>query len=66
MKERVIKLLEEDENLPKNRNKPFVSTFHALGVQIIKENNLPKEVIILHQIAHLETIHAESEAVCTT
>jgi DNA helicase II / ATP-dependent DNA helicase PcrA len=41
MKERVWKLLEEDKelNLPISSNeKPFVSTFHSLGVHIIKEN----------------------------
>ncbi len=41
MRERVEKLLEEDKtlNLPISmRERPFVSTFHALGVHIIREN----------------------------
>ncbi len=41
MKERVDKLLSEDKelNLPiSSFERPFVSTFHALGVHIIKEN----------------------------
>ncbi|MEN9649172.1 MAG: hypothetical protein RL094_139 [Candidatus Parcubacteria bacterium] len=40
MRERVIKLLEEDRdlNLPvSNSSRPFVSTFHALSVHILKE-----------------------------
>lgn len=42
MRERVFKLIEEDKeiNLPISINeKPFVSTFHALGVHILKENS---------------------------
>jgi DNA helicase-2/ATP-dependent DNA helicase PcrA len=45
MKERIEKLLEEDQalNLPislagQRSEKPFMSTFHSLGVHIIKEN----------------------------
>ena len=45
MRERVTKLIEEDKtlNIPISFNqsfheRPFVSTFHALGVHIIKEN----------------------------
>lgn len=41
MRERVNRLLEEDKglNLPISmRERPFVSTFHALGVHIIREN----------------------------
>jgi len=41
MRERLFKLIESDEgiNLPVSFNeKPFVSTFHALGVHIIREN----------------------------
>jgi DNA helicase-2/ATP-dependent DNA helicase PcrA len=43
MRERLWKLLEEDKEL--NRpisfsGRPFVSTFHALGVHIIKENSI--------------------------
>ena len=40
MKERVFKMIEEsDLNLPISFNeRPFVSTFHSLGVHIIKEN----------------------------
>ncbi len=41
MKERLFKLLSEDVtlNLPiSSSERPFVSTFHALGVHIIKEN----------------------------
>ncbi len=50
MRERVFKLLDEDKgiNFPisssvgdlPNRERPFVSTFHSLGVHIIKENSL--------------------------
>jgi DNA helicase-2/ATP-dependent DNA helicase PcrA len=42
MKERVDKLLNEDQalNLPvSNIERPFMSTFHSLGVHIIKENS---------------------------
>jgi DNA helicase-2/ATP-dependent DNA helicase PcrA len=43
MRERVFKLIEEDKEL--NRpisfsDRPFVSTFHSLGVHIIKENSI--------------------------
>jgi DNA helicase II / ATP-dependent DNA helicase PcrA len=41
MRERVERLINEDTtlNLPlSHRGKPFVSTFHALGVHILKEN----------------------------
>jgi DNA helicase II / ATP-dependent DNA helicase PcrA len=41
MRERVFKLIEEDKslNLPISiSERPFVSTFHSLGVHIIKEN----------------------------
>jgi DNA helicase-2/ATP-dependent DNA helicase PcrA len=41
MRERVLTLLKEDKglNLPiSSTEKPFVSTFHALGVHIIREN----------------------------
>jgi DNA helicase-2/ATP-dependent DNA helicase PcrA len=43
MRERVYKLIEEDKEL--NRpisfsDRPFVSTFHSLGVHIIKENSI--------------------------
>ncbi len=41
MRERVFKLIEEDKELNRPisyRDRPFVSTFHALGVHIIKEN----------------------------
>ena len=41
MRERVVALLTEDNslNLPiSNTERPFVSTFHALGVHIIREN----------------------------
>ncbi len=52
MRERVLKMLGEDETSYKFGKKlPFISTFHALGVQIIKENNsllnLPKNFGIL-------------------
>jgi DNA helicase-2/ATP-dependent DNA helicase PcrA len=43
MRERVFKLIEEDKELNRPisyRDRPFVSTFHALGVHIIKENSL--------------------------
>jgi DNA helicase-2/ATP-dependent DNA helicase PcrA len=42
MRERVFKLIEEDKtlNIPISfAERPFVSTFHALGVHIIKENS---------------------------
>lgn len=42
MKERIEKLLDEDKelNLPVSfSEKPFMSTFHSLGVHIIKENS---------------------------
>lgn len=42
MRERVLKLIREDEslNMPVSfEEKPFVSTFHALGVHILKENS---------------------------
>jgi DNA helicase II / ATP-dependent DNA helicase PcrA len=42
MRERVFKLIEEDKELNRPisyRDRPFVSTFHALGVHIIKENS---------------------------
>ncbi len=42
MRERVFKLIEEDKELNRPisyRERPFVSTFHALGVHIIKENS---------------------------
>ncbi|MCX6719073.1 MAG: UvrD-helicase domain-containing protein, partial [Candidatus Taylorbacteria bacterium] len=41
MKERVEHLMSEDKeiNLPiSSRERPFISTFHALGVHIIREN----------------------------
>jgi DNA helicase-2/ATP-dependent DNA helicase PcrA len=41
MRERVMKMIEEDKelNLPISfHDRPFVSTFHALGVHIIREN----------------------------
>ncbi len=39
MKERVEKLLHEDRDLDFSmRGKPFVSTFHSLGVHILKQN----------------------------
>lgn len=41
MRERVMKLIEEDRNLNlpiHNFERPFVSTFHSLGVHILKEN----------------------------
>jgi DNA helicase-2/ATP-dependent DNA helicase PcrA len=40
MRERIDTLLEEDQNLNlplRNTDKPFVSTFHALGVHILRE-----------------------------
>ncbi len=43
MRERVFHLIEQDKtlNIPISFNeRPFVSTFHALGVHIIKENSL--------------------------
>lgn len=43
MRERVFKLLETDKslNIPISfSERPFVSTFHALGVHIIKENSI--------------------------
>ncbi|MBA3550788.1 UvrD-helicase domain-containing protein [Patescibacteria group bacterium] len=53
MKERIEKLLDEDRdlNLPVSfHEKPFMSTFHSLGVHIIKENsrllNLPRHFAI--------------------
>ncbi len=53
MRERVFHLIETDEslNIPISFNeRPFVSTFHALGVHIIKENhsilNLPRHFTI--------------------
>jgi DNA helicase-2/ATP-dependent DNA helicase PcrA len=42
MRERVEKIISEDNslNLPiKNNERPFLSTFHSLGVHIIKENS---------------------------
>lgn len=42
MRERVEKILSEDSalNLPiRNNERPFLSTFHSLGVHIIKENS---------------------------
>ncbi len=49
MRERVLNLLKE--NFIHSRNTPFVSTFHAFGVQIIKENssilNLPRHFNII-------------------
>lgn len=40
MRERVMDLLSKDTNLLHLRRKaPFISTFHSLGVQIIKENS---------------------------
>lgn len=42
MRERVLKLIREDEGLNRPvsfEEKPFVSTFHALGVHILKENS---------------------------
>lgn len=42
MRERVLKLIREDAslNMPVSfEEKPFVSTFHALGVHILKENS---------------------------
>jgi DNA helicase-2/ATP-dependent DNA helicase PcrA len=42
MRERVEKIISEDKNLNlpiSFTNKPFVSTFHSLGVHIIKENS---------------------------
>lgn len=42
MRERTGKLLEEDKglNLPiSNNERPFISTFHSLGVHILKEQN---------------------------
>jgi DNA helicase-2/ATP-dependent DNA helicase PcrA len=41
MRERVEKILSEDQNLNipiQNQEKPFMSTFHSLGVYILKEN----------------------------
>jgi DNA helicase-2/ATP-dependent DNA helicase PcrA len=53
MKERIEKLLHEDKelNLPISfSEKPFMSTFHSLGVHILKENsrfiNLPRHFAI--------------------
>lgn len=53
MKERIEKLLSEDKelNLPVSfTEKPFMSTFHSLGVHIIKENSqkfdLPRHFVI--------------------
>lgn len=51
MRERVIHLLENDPKLSHiKRRPPFISTFHSLGVQIIKENsdrlNLPRHFVI--------------------
>lgn len=53
MRERIEKLIEEDTelNLPISfAEKPFMSTFHALGVHILKENaqllNLPRHFSI--------------------
>ena len=42
MEERVIKMLSEDEEFHfpiTNNEKPFISTFHSLGVYILKENH---------------------------
>ena len=42
MEERVIKMLSEDEKFHfpiTNNEKPFISTFHSLGVYILKENH---------------------------
>ncbi len=52
MRERVLKRLEEDPSLIRSGPRtPFVSTFHALGVRIIKEQShrlgLPKHFAIL-------------------
>jgi len=53
MRERVGKMLSEDKNLNKPvsfEERPFVSTFHSLGVKILKENfkilNLPRHFAI--------------------
>ena len=38
MRERVKSMLEKDKNFSQMRKMPVMSTFHSLGVQIIKEN----------------------------
>lgn len=53
MKERVLKMLEENQTLflKNNRKLPVIKTFHSLGVQILKENadklGLPRHFAIL-------------------
>lgn len=47
MRERVISLIENDKELNRPTNdlgKPFVSTFHALGVKILRENSRTLDV----------------------
>ncbi len=39
MRDRIISLLDGNPSLANFRRIPFISTFHALGVQIIKENS---------------------------
>jgi DNA helicase-2/ATP-dependent DNA helicase PcrA len=63
MRERVIKLIEEDPelNLPISfAERPFVSTFHALGVHIIKREavhlNLPRHFTIFDRSDSLSAI----------
>jgi DNA helicase II / ATP-dependent DNA helicase PcrA len=38
MRERAIALLEKHQGEPAGRSRPFISTFHSLGLTIIKEN----------------------------
>ena len=46
MRERVSSLIENDKTLARDEsyNKPFVSTFHALGVKILRENSRTLDV----------------------
>lgn len=47
MRERVVSLIENDKGLNRPTNdigKPFVSTFHALGVRILRENSSKLDV----------------------
>jgi DNA helicase-2/ATP-dependent DNA helicase PcrA len=63
MRERVISLLDESDLVrgpEKLFDKPFVSTFHSLGVHILRENGrhigLPKNFTILDQNDTLATV----------
>jgi DNA helicase-2/ATP-dependent DNA helicase PcrA len=64
MSERVSKLLDSDPDISRSvvgfENKPFVSTFHALGVHILKENSallgIPRHFAIFDKSDSLRAI----------